>query len=122
MKNASSNGSRNASENIGGEVYFKQSGLSPAYKFTMKRPQEGNSFHGFLMFTESKNQNEKDKCMSEPSKIILRTLNTRYTLYYKIIQQRRPLKEPHCIYDELNTKHITPKLEYASRFSHYQMT
>ena len=79
MKNASSNDSRNALENIGGEVYFKQSGLSPAYKFTMKRPQEGNSFHGFLMFTESKKQNEKDKCMSEPSKMF--SENIKYTIY-----------------------------------------
>ena len=79
MKNASSNDSRNALANIGGEVYFKQSGLSPAYKFTMKRPQEGNSFHGFLMFTESKKQNEKDKCTSEPSKMF--SENIKYTIY-----------------------------------------
>ena len=75
-------------ENIGGEVYFKRSGLSPACKFTMKRPQDGNSFHGFLMLTESEKQNEKYKCTSEPSKMFSENIKYKIFIIKSICVQR----------------------------------
>ena len=85
-------------------------------------PKKEIVFMGSWCSQKAKNRMKKINVRQNHQKCFLRTLNTRYTLCYKMIQRRRPLKEPHCIYDELNTKHITPKLVYASRFSDYQMT